>query len=41
MKRGLHSPWLVALAVLALAVAPVLAALSAHREQARRARELL
>jgi signal transduction histidine kinase/DNA-binding CsgD family transcriptional regulator len=41
MKRALHSPWLVALAVLALAALPVLAALAAHREQARRAETLL
>jgi len=37
----LHSPWVVALAVLALAVMPVLAALSAYREQTRRAEALL
>jgi signal transduction histidine kinase len=41
MKRAIHSPWLVALAVLALATLPVLAALAAHREQARRAEALL
>jgi len=41
MKRVLSSPWLVALVVLALAVLPVLAALQAHREQARRASALL
>jgi len=41
MRRVLHSPWLVALAVLLLAALPVLAALSAHREQARRAEALL
>ena len=37
MNRIFHSPWLVALAVLALAALPVLAALASHREQARRA----
>ena len=41
MKRALHSPWLVALAVLALAALPVLAALASHREQAQRAEALL
>jgi len=41
MKRALHSPWLVALAVLALAALPVFAALASHREQARRAEALL
>ena len=41
MKRVLSSPWLVALVVLALAVLPVVAALQAHREQARRASALL
>lgn len=41
VKRLFHSPWLVALAVLALAALPVLAALASHREQARRAEALL
>jgi signal transduction histidine kinase len=41
MKRALESPWIVALVVLALAVLPVLAALKAHRDQARRAEALL
>jgi len=41
LKSALHSPWVVALAVLALAVLPVLAALTAHREQTRRAEALL
>ncbi len=41
MKRFLHLPWLVALAVLALAALPVLAALASHREQVRRAESLL
>ena len=41
MKRLFHSPWFVALAVLALAALPVLAALASHREQARRAEALL
>ncbi len=41
VKRFIHSPWLVALAVLALAVLPVLAALASHREQVRQAESLL
>jgi signal transduction histidine kinase len=41
MKRTIHSPWLVALVVLALAALPVLAALASHRQQARRAEALL
>ena len=41
MKRVLHSPWLIAAGVLGIAVLPVLAALAAYREQARRAEALL
>ena len=41
MKRVIHSPWLVAMIVLVIAALPVLAALAAYREQARRAEALL
>ena len=41
MKRVLHSPWLVASVVLVIAALPVIAALAAYREQARRAETLL
>ncbi len=41
MKRFIQLPWLVALAVLALAVLPVLAALASHRKQVRHAESLL
>lgn len=37
----LHSPWLVASVVLVIAALPVIAALSAYREQARKAEALL
>jgi signal transduction histidine kinase len=41
MRRLFHSPWLVALAVLILAVLPVIAAVVSYRDQARRGQELL
>jgi signal transduction histidine kinase len=41
LKRVLHSPWLVASVVLVIAALPVIAALSAYREQAQRAEALL
>lgn len=41
LKRPIHAASLVAVAVLVLAMLPVLAALASYREQARRAEELL